>query len=115
MNRGEADHGSQGEEIEIKIEKESQEGCGEKEDGCEAVRPKAQVSREEKESSADESSAEEKICTEEIRAEETSASEARRAEAGTRGAGVRSIRASRNAEPGDLSPVQPAGGRRQSG
>lgn len=113
MNRGEADHGSQGEEVEI--QKEGQEGCGEKEDGCEAVRPKAQVSREEKESSAEESRAEEKICTEEIRTQESGASEARRAEAGTRGASVRSIRARRNAEPGDLSPVQPAGGRRQSG
>jgi hypothetical protein len=63
-NREEGIHGSQGKEVEI--EKEGQEGCGEKEDRCEALRAEAQIRREEKEGCAKEGS-EEEIGAEEAR------------------------------------------------
>src|SRR6185503_4551264 len=119
MNREEVDHGSQGEEIEI--EKESQEGGSEKEKNrCEALRADEKVCCEEEESSAEESSSEEEICAEEVCRKEGSRAEGGHAEDGHASSGGFSRashggRSCGDGKPDHLSPVQPAGGRRQSG
>jgi hypothetical protein len=69
MNRGEANHGSQSEEIEIK--EEGQEGRGEKEIGCEALRAEEEVRCKEKEDCAEESAGEKEIRSEENRGTKT--------------------------------------------
>jgi hypothetical protein len=101
MNREESTDGSQSEEVEI--EKEGQEGGSKKEGRREALRTEETILRKEKENSGEESAGEKEICY-----EESSSEEARSVRA-TRG------RACPDAEPDHLSPVQPAGGRRQSG
>lgn len=100
MNREEVDHGcSQEESEEIEIQEEGQEGCAEEESSA-ALQSEAQVCGKE------ESAAEKEICTEEKGSrEETGAACAASSCASTGGI----------AEPHHLSPVQPAGGRRQSG
>jgi hypothetical protein len=105
MNREEGIHGSQGEEVEI--EEESQEG-GEEEIRRAALRSEEEGCRKKEKGRTEESgSKQEKICSEESRCEE----------AGSAGSAFRASAdgASRVSEPGDLPPVQPAGGRRQSG
>jgi hypothetical protein len=116
MNREEVDHGSQGKSEEVEIEKESQEGRAEKEKNRrEALQPEKEGNAEKEEKSRPKESCGEK----EIRAQETRAEEAD----GTQGADAFAstcARAGRNRPCGGgqsdhVSPVQPAGGRRQSG
>jgi hypothetical protein len=114
MNREEVDHGCSPEESEkVEVEKEGQESCREKEDGRKALRVEEEVHRKEKE----ENGAKESGCEEEISvcAEQAGRAEARRAEARARCSCAGCIRSCRRAEPSYLSPVQPAGGRRQFG
>jgi hypothetical protein len=106
MNREEGIHGSQGEEVEI--EEESQKG-GEEEIRGAALRSEEKGWRQEEKGRTEESGSEkEKIRSEEGRSEE--AGSARGAVRARTRAGASSI-----SEPGHLPPVQPAGGRRQSG
>ena len=102
MNREEeVDHGCSQEGKEIEIEKEGQESCTEKEESSAALQSEAQVRGKE------ESGAEEEIRSqEEGRGEEAGSAES---------ASSCARRAGTIAEPDHLSPVQPAGGRRQSG
>ena len=103
MNREEGIHGSQGEEIEI--EEEGQEG-GEEEIHDAALRSEEKGWREKEKGRTEESGSEE----EKIRSEEGRSEEAGSAYTAATGARTGSI-----SEPGHLSPVQPARGRRQSG
>jgi|SRR4051794_10611206 hypothetical protein len=121
MNREEVDHGCSPEESKkVEIEKEGQESYGEKEDRPEALHVEEKVRRKEKEGRAEESGRQEEVSAEEVRAEEICAQQASRAEARGAKACARCscagrIRSCRRAEPGHLSPVQPAGRRRQFG
>jgi hypothetical protein len=120
MNREEVDHGSQGKSEKVEIEKESQEGCREEENRHEALHAEEKVCCQEKESSAEESAGEKEIRAKESRIAKTcpeaGSAEARSAKACGRSAAASGRRAGTGiAEPGHLSPVQPAGGRRQSG
>jgi len=126
MNREEVDHGSQGKEVEI--EEEGQEGCGEKEDRREALRAEEKVRCQEKERRGEKESRTEEVGSAKTRPEAGAAetrpeagpaqirSEAGRAKARacSSGARARRIRAGLS-EPDHLSPVQPTGGKRQSG
>src|SRR6187401_2412292 len=107
MNREEVDHGSQGEEIEI--EKESQEGGSEKE-----------KNRREALCAEEKVCCEEEDCAEEVGRKEGSRAEGGHAEDGHASSGGFSRashggRSCGDGKPDHLSPVQPAGGRRQSG
>ena len=130
MNREEVDHGSQGKEVEVK--EESQEGCCEKEDRRESLRAEEKIPGKEKEGCTEESTGEKEIRAEEAGAAETrpetgaaktrpkagtaeTRSEAGRAKARARSSSASRIRTARLSEPDHLSPVQPTGGKRQSG
>ncbi|MGB9370012.1 MAG: hypothetical protein WCE79_28800, partial [Xanthobacteraceae bacterium] len=71
MNREEVDHGSQGKGEEVEIEKEGQEGCGEKEDWREALRVEEKIRCQEKEGCAKESAGEKEILAKESRTAKT--------------------------------------------
>ncbi|MEJ0075435.1 MAG: hypothetical protein WDO17_08285 [Alphaproteobacteria bacterium] len=120
MNREEVDHGSQGKSQEVEIEKEGQEGCGEEEDGRETLRAEEKIRSKEKEGCTEESSGKKEIRAEEAGTAETRSKTGRtKARSETRGAKTRTCArrstSSGFAKPDHLSPVQPAGGRRQSG
>ena len=128
MNREEVDHGSQGKGEEVEIKKEGQEGGGEKEDRCEALRAEEKIPSKEKESCTEESTGEKEISTEEDGTAKTHSEAAglkpraeagraktRRAQARARSSGACGCRAAGLCEPDHLSPVQPTGGKRQSG
>jgi hypothetical protein len=114
VNREEVDHGCSPEESEeVEIEKEGQEGRTEEKESRAALQSEAQVRCKEKIRTEEEESGREKeICTEEARA-----GKAGRVQADSTSTSASAGRAStgRIAEPDHLSPVQPAGGRRQSG
>lgn len=120
MNREEDDHGcsqEEGEEIQIEEEdEEDEEGHAEKESG-EALRPE-EISVEE-ESGAKKEGCIQEVHTKKIRAQEAPTEEIRAEEAAGFEASASSPAAPgfrrRRAEPGHLSPVQPAGWRRQFG
>jgi hypothetical protein len=106
MNREEGIHGSQGEEIEI--EEESQEECGEEEIRRAPLRSEKKGRRKKEKGRTEESRGEEEIRSEEGCSE--------KAGSACHAASARTCGGTGHAsKPGHLPPVQPPGGRRQSG
>src|SRR5689334_10437765 len=119
MNREEVEYGCSQEGEEVEIQEEGEEGRRKEENRREALRAekevrckKEEVRAQEKSSGHEEAGAEEEGRTE----EESRATKARTAD-GRAGSGpcTRRARTGSVSEPGHLSPVQPTGGRRQSG